>query len=178
MKALIKVVPIILLLIACSKNEKKEFNGYAGGELELNKIEVVNNPVIDTNVVGGIYISRSADISFVDKHGNDLLNPDNPNGFKKQSLKLYYLEEGLKKEVYFPHYDAPRNIDLFCEREFCELRKVVSHTTYLEFEPGVEDIIESEFIKNGGSILVSKIYYNGELKWDIDSGAPAFTIVK
>ena len=178
MKTILKLLPIILLLIACSKNEKKEFNGYAGGELELSKIEVVNNPVIDTNMVGGIYIGRGVHISFVDKNGNDLLNPDYPDSFKEHSFKLYYLEEGLKKEVYFSHYDSPRNIDLTCERELCELSIVLSHTTYLEFEPGVEDVIESEFIKNGGAILVSKIYYNGELKWDIDSGSPAFTIVK
>ncbi len=64
----------------------------------------------------------------------------------------------LKKEVYFPNFDSPRNVFVTCESELCELRVMLSHTTYLEFEPGVEDIIESEFIKNGGAISVSKIY--------------------
>lgn len=47
------------------------------------------------------YVHLSIRISYIDKNGNDLLNPANQNGIKETDFDVYCLKDGEKTPVYF-----------------------------------------------------------------------------
>ncbi len=114
--------------------------------------------------------------AYVDDDGNDLLNNNNPNVLDFNTMRLYYINNGIKEEVINNHSITPRNIALNCSDDLprCVLGILLSDTTVLEIGYSISDTI---CLENDGQI----IRYNGEVVWDSSKDSyniPIATIVK
>lgn len=125
-------------------------------------------------------ISLGANISLKNSVGEDLLDPENPNAYKKGDIKIYHLINGVQKR-------AGRD-DILYEDEDGIYRYVVMVNyegddeypiTYIDWNETDRDTIKSEIYQTSNQIRVIKIWYNDALMWDAeDLGPEQFTIIK
>jgi hypothetical protein len=119
-----------------------------------------------------------------DKSGNNLLDPKISTSFKKDSIRVFYLEDGQRKEFYNPNLDAPRGFFIYKNEGNGEYvfrifsyegkSKVTERTTiYVQWRQGIEDAFECEMTKVCYSVYCTKVWYNGVLKYD-DATAKTF----
>ena len=131
-------------------------------------------------------INRKVEISLKNSNGEDLLDPNNPNAYKAENIKLYYLINGEKQEVFNPNMDYPRNFLIYNHDPEYRIRIFQNDTdnetrpiTYVEWNENETDTLQAEFFKTENTIQVIKTWFNGELKWDGSNGQDNFfTIVK
>jgi len=131
------------------------------------------------NLDGGI------EISIKDNLGNDLLNPSTPNAFVENEIKIYYLVDGIKKEVFNANYDHPRNFILFEKAGEYLMglspngdEKEELPVTYIEWNAFESDTIQCHFSRTSNSVVCDKVWYNGALVWDNYSASRSIQIVK
>lgn len=151
MKKLLLIAAIITTMIACEKNDNEE----------------------------GEAISRTVCLVFIDKDSTDLLNPDNPNGYKFSEMGLYkdpelkerrteYWHFGSEmtcishtnfelKLFYYILFDAP--IDY---KEKKNGKTFGCATSYLKLNETTIDTVYTEIVVSEGSQRLSKVVYNGE----------------
>jgi hypothetical protein len=155
MKTIIIIFIAVLFMISCKKEK------------------------VSLNLDGGI------EISVMDNSGNDLLNPATPNAFVDSEIKIYYLIDGIKKEIYNANYDHPRNFILF-EKDG-EYRMGLSPNadekeelpiTYIQWKEIDTDTIQCHFSRTSNSVVCDKIWRNGTLVWDNYSTCRCIQIVK
>lgn len=138
-----KLLPIFIFvfIISCSKNKGKKF--------------------YDPE-----YIPKLG-FSYIDTNGNDLLNSENPNAFQFNTMRLFYVDNGMKEEA--------RSMDLDCDNlPVCILGIYLKDSTILTIGTNISDTITLHD-------NVRIIRYNGEIIWDasIDSlTVPIATIIK
>jgi hypothetical protein len=121
------------------------------------------------------------EISVVDKSGNDLLDPANPNSFKEKDIRIYYLINGVKEEVFFPNYDHPRNFYIDKRDKVYNMILFLNDPiTYIQWNNLDTDTIQCVINKEGGGELTicRKVWFNGELRWDNYSTERYIKIVK
>lgn len=125
-------------------------------------------------------ISLHANISLKNTDGEDLLNPENPNGYKERDIKTYHLINGVQKRA--GQYDQ-----FYADNEGIFRYSVIVNyegndeypITYIDWNETDRDTIKSEIYQTSNQIRVIKIWYNGVLMWDAeDLGPEQFTIVK
>lgn len=139
----------------------------------------------------GMYIATFADISYADSEGNDLLNPDNDNGYKEENIDIYRLSaEGEKIKMYDHYLAYPENFKIFYSTisEQYILRLFLSPeagsddpfvTYFINFGNGEEDKVEGEIERLPGVERLIKIWYNDILVWELeDNDLNYFEIVK
>jgi hypothetical protein len=63
-------------------------------------------------------IDTDIQICYVDKNGNDLLDPANPNGYKESDIDLYYMIDGVKTRVFDGMMDLPENFKFYYSEVF------------------------------------------------------------
>lgn len=124
-------------------------------------------------------IAREVCLVFLDKDSTDLLNPDNPNGYKFSEMGLYKdldLKERCKagwrlgsemscfshtnlelKLYYYVLFDAPRN---YMEKR--DGNAVWCATSYLKLNETTIDTVYTEVTETKYSERLSKVLYNGE----------------
>lgn len=132
------------------------------------------------------YIDRSVELSLKDQNGEDLLDPNNPNAYKAESIKLYYLINGEKQEVFDENMDYPRNFLIFNNESEYRMRIFLNDTetetlpnTFVEWNSETTDTLKAEFRRADDYIQVIKTWFNGELKWNVENEqANYFTIIK
>lgn len=56
-------------------------------------------------------------MSVTNADGRDLLNPNNPDTFQEDGIKLFYLKNGKAEEVYEGHLDKPKGYPVFQSAE-------------------------------------------------------------
>ena len=132
---------------------------------------VTNNQ--DCCVVG----PQAINISFVDSQGVDLLNADHPNAITEQNTDLYYLVDGKKVKQSEAHLTHPKKFfisdEKLSDRYFMRVFTYIDQnqrksTTYLKFNNGSMDTIKVAYNHfNGSSASVTKVWYNGKVRWDI-----------
>ncbi len=116
--------------------------------------------------------------SYVDKNGYDLLDSTHPNALNFETMRLYYIENGVKKEMIFNnHSEYPRGIRRFCDWPYtdkCVLIIKLSDSTVIDFGHQYSDTIcYNEY--------TGIMTYNEEIVWDYDRDGfrtPVATIVK
>ncbi len=136
-------------------------------------------------------ITDVCDISYFDKNGKDLLDPNNPESFKETDIDIYYLIDGIKVKQYQENLEYPESFSISDEirenkhymRLFLNHQKLDANNraiTYIKFGNSIEDKIEGEFktYKNSSSIQVVKIWYNDELMWQNTTSSIWFEIIK
>jgi hypothetical protein len=119
------------------------------------------------------------DILVKDRQGNNLLDPAVDGHFDHAALKLYYVRNSDTVEVFFARQDAPRNLSVLkneSNNEFFlrilpdEGRVNEEETlTLLEWAPGLRDNVTCLFGRNEQAVFIQKVWYNNELRFDIES---------
>ena len=126
--------------------------------------------------IGGIVIDVSVDIHYATASNANLF-PNPSNGFVQDSVRLFVMQNGVKKMVYlsspgvtlsYPYqYLFYDNGGKNCMRIFTN-NNVVNDTatTYIRLSNTLEDTIKCSFLfpnRGSGSIVVDKVWYNGRL---------------
>ena len=126
--------------------------------------------------MGGIIINVGVDIHYATA-SNENLFPNPSKGFIQDSVRLFVMQNGVKKMVYlsspgvtlsYPYqylfYDngGKNYMRIFTDNNMVN----DTATTYIRLSNTLEDTIKCSFILNNpgpGSIAVNKVWYNGRL---------------
>jgi hypothetical protein len=149
--------PYLLLLISVLM---------AGGcKLESSKQFVIDNKV---------------DIYYINGSNEDLLDTAVSGSFTADSIHLYNVVQGVKKEVN-NRAEYPHNFYIYKDDN---LQKYVLwvfpevDTTLLQLNRNITDTITCAFEKSEDKFFIRKVWYNGNLKWDDYAVSREFTIMK
>jgi hypothetical protein len=127
-----------------------------------------------------VIVDAAIDISFKNSSGNDLLSSGTQKHFSPDSIHLYTVVNGVKKEVNYYNLDYPHNffvykndsLNTFYLRVFVE-----TDETLLELNPGITDTIRCLIDRSNG-IQIRKVWYNSLLKWENNAKTRVFTVMK
>ncbi|RLJ76841.1 hypothetical protein [Pedobacter alluvionis] len=141
-----------------------------------------------SNPSGGVLVDLTNIIRIVNKNGQNLLDPSTPGSFKKDDIKIYYLVNGQKTEIFDSKLDAPRQFTTFRVKEdykmypneymmqiYSNSKGVIDQngneiaTTYIEWNNANTDVIITQLRRSGASVSIDKVWCNGVVKWDIAS---------
>lgn len=139
---------IVTVLFSCSKsNEMEEQDAYI--------------------------IHVGIEFSVLNMQNEDLLNPENPNHLDVTKIKLFYLINGEKQEVYNPNMDSPRNFRIFKHENEYRIGVTLNHSgmssktiTYLQWDNSDIDTIEATIKRTQNSLLQDEIWLNGIHIWE------------
>jgi hypothetical protein len=109
----------------------------------------------------------------------NLLDPTTIGCYKEEEIKLYYLKNGVKEEVYNVSYNWPRNFDIFKVESTDDYAMVLVPlegknngeitTTVIKWSDQDEDTVKTEMIRfetNVNVTSISKIWFNDKLLYD------------
>lgn len=121
---------------------------------------------------------RQFAFSMIDSENEDLLNPEIQGTYNTDQIKLYYLVEGEKEEVYEANLKYPRayNIDavdgMFYINIFANFNDEDEWpVTFIEWNGDDADTVKCEFSKENVKII-KKTWYNDELVWNWEMPVP------
>jgi hypothetical protein len=143
MKTLIRIIPILLLINLSSCEERGE-------------------PLFGT-------IDMMTFITVVDRQGNNLLNPSNVGSYKPKDIKIFYEINGEMIEFFEGNLDMPRNFRIDppeFESDYIMALVVGAEKTVIQWNETETDTLQAEIFDDGRSLIVLKVYHQGELKWD------------
>ncbi len=118
------------------------------------------------------------DLRVYDKSGNNLLNSSNAGYYKPEDIRVYFLKDGVKTEVYNPALDGPRNFRIFnngANQNFLRLtpsegtKDQETTTTLLLWRQNDQDTIRTTMTRISGTVYCSKVSYNGAIKYDVST---------
>lgn len=129
------------------------------------------------------------DFSVINSNNEDLLNPSTSNSYKYEDIKLYYLVNGIKEEVFDSNLDNPRNFSIYKDERDARYKiglflnhidKSEITTTYLSWNENETDTIESKLRRGTNGIIREKVWLNGKLIWEINDNTiqPYYLITK
>lgn len=150
MKNLIYLLPLVLMLLssACSNEEP--------------------SPAAVFDMI--VYIE------IIDNHGNNLLNPNHEGFYDPRDIKIFYERNGQMEEFFEKHLNWQRNFRILppeFERDYVMALVLDSEKTVIQWNEYESDTIHAEFYKTDfPSVRVTKLYFNGELKWDVADLVP------
>ena len=115
------------------------------------------------NLISGI------SIAYKNKNSDDLLDTAIQGHFSADSIKVYNLVKGIKKEVDYPNLDHPHNFFIYKSDSLKEyLLGVIfeTDTTFLQLNQGNIDAITCIFDNSYGNKILRQLSYNYVLKWE------------
>jgi len=133
----------------------------------------------------------AVDISLAvkNKRGDDLLNPENPNSFKKDEIKIFYLINGKSEEAssYYSDrgydLDNPRSFSIFKYRNTNNYRiGIVLNAdiseefpiTYIKWNSMDTDTIKCSILRKNNSEIINKVWLNGKIAWSSSGNTERF----
>lgn len=141
----ILMILTITAFCSCESNEEKSYNYIDAGDV---------------------------DFSIFNAQGEDLLDPKTPNHINDYEIKLFYLIDGVKKEIHNGLLVNPKNFVIHKnenETEYHiviflnELDKSDKTTTYIQWNEKDTDTINATFFKNKDLIFTKDVWFNGKL---------------
>jgi hypothetical protein len=127
-----------------------------------------------------VVIDNQVDINYTNSQEEDLLDTSVTAGFSADSIHLYNVVNGIKKEVN-NRVDYPHNFFIYKNEQFNKhvLRVFLEvDTTYLQLNRKITDTIACKFYRSENKLIITKVWYNGNLKWDNSAVSREFTIIK
>lgn len=125
--------------------------------------------------VSGDSVETGITMSLVDKNGKNLLDPSTPNNYNPDSIKLFYLIDGIKKEAINGKSDHPR---MFLVNKYIPNgqyyisvglnyngAKEGPTTTYLQWNQNDVDTLVAEFKITKSSTSLMELKFNKKLKY-------------
>ncbi|MDO5969950.1 hypothetical protein Q4Q35_09020 [Flavivirga aquimarina] len=139
------VILVVTLLFACGKSNEME---------EQYNLDV------------------GLEFSVLNSQNEDILNPENPNHLDVANIKLLYVINGEKQEVYNPNLDNPRNFMIYKHENEYRIKITLNHSetsgksiTYIQWNDSDVDTIEVNINRTQNSILQDEIWLNGKQVW-------------
>ncbi len=128
----------------------------------------------------GMIVSTNMDISYLDKSGNDLLDPSTPGYYSPNNMHVFKMVDGVKKEVNDPMMQSPKDFLIYkndsLKRYF--LRIFLDNPTYLQLNLNTTDTMICEIDRSNGNKILKKFSYNGVIYWDNIQKEQRITIIK
>ncbi|WP_010249203.1 hypothetical protein [Myroides injenensis] len=122
------------------------------------------------------------------KSGEDLLNPMNENAYKHENIRLFYIINETQKmnlglesndKLIDSYNEGGKEIYHINIRQLHQTTDINRMEVYLSLSKSEVDKIEMEVIRpDNNTIRKSKIWYNGELVWDVNENNGNLTIEK
>ena len=124
------------------------------------------------------------EIAVKNENGADLLDPNNPEAYQENNIKLFYKVDGEIVEVYDSTLDSPRNINIYKHENEYRIginlnydRNEDQPITYIQWNETDRDTIKAQFHYTGPedsnySFTIENLWFNGTEK------EPYFEIVK
>lgn len=156
MKRILALLLIGIFFTACSDDEK------------------VCCTIIDTGI----------SIKYLNENGENLF--EIPDGLSESDITVYHKTNGEWVRYFKANMDSPKGITTV-EKEDGTYLVVFPSTAFVEknysetkiqFSDTDADIITTEIDKSNSSEIVTKVWYNGELKWEAGQTERTFEIVK
>jgi hypothetical protein len=125
-----------------------------------------------------VIVDLAIDLWIRDGNGNNLFNTNTINHFEKDSVRVFYLENGIRKEFNNPLMGAPRNFLIMENTSNGEygmrllpyngpdVEGTIKTTTFIQWNSVDQDTVECEINKIRFSEICTKVWYNGKLKYD------------
>jgi hypothetical protein len=162
MKNIPAILIVALVLFACKKEEPVSYN-----------------------IDGSVYIKVT------DKSGMDLLNPSNPGAFLEWDIKIFYLTNGVKKEVNNANRFNPKNFHISEKADsqgkfYMTLSPNIAPdeeypVTYIQWSETDTDTLKCDVFRAPGLESIKNVWINDSLvfKWeDYAKGTRNFEIIK
>ena len=141
--------------------------------------------------INNFFLNLGVGITVKDKTGMDLLNLSNRGAYLESDIKIFYLSNGVKEEVYYANYDYPRNfyfseeaesdgnfwMTLFLNSSSDEAYPI----TYIKWSENDTDTLKCDVYRNEGLLTVKNIWLNDSLVWkweDSRKGPRTIEIIK
>lgn len=128
----------------------------------------------------GDIVDIHIDMIIRDTHGENLLEVNNNNKIVQDSIKIYYIENEIEKEVYIPNLDYPRNYFIYDDNEYGKVFRVFLTNDFslsgmrrviVKWNSKEQDIIDEHFVReeiaNGRNeaAYCDSVWVNGVLKF-------------
>ncbi|MFL0685256.1 MAG: hypothetical protein ACJLTB_18900 [Algoriphagus aquaeductus] len=128
-------------------------------------------------------VDMVAFITVLDQQGNNLLNPSREGSFKAKDIKIFYERNGKMEEFFEANLDMPRNFRIDPPEfgsDYLMALVLDAEKTVIQWNKTEADTLKAEIYDDGRSILVRKVFFQGELKHDVNKALTRreFTIVK
>lgn len=121
----------------------------------------------------GFNFDAGMEFTIYNLQNEDLLNPENPNHLDVTNIKLFYVIDGEKQEVYNPNYDNPRNFRIYKHENEYRIGISLNHSetsnkpiTYIQWNNKDTDTLEAVYDRPPNAIIKNKIWLNGEPIWE------------
>ncbi len=137
----------------------------------------------DEKPTNSTIISKSVEISIRDMNGNDLLDPQNPNAYIEDEIKVFYLVNGVPEEVLWANMDHSRGFNISNRANEYRIAVFLNDNenqpiTYIQWNGTDADTLRAEFRRWDNGIEVRKVWFNDVLRWEFSDGDSYFEIMK
>ena len=127
-------------------------------------------------------VSMKVDIAYQDVSGTDLLNPASPNHFSADSIHVYNVVDGVKEERYYSNLDNPTLWDITkpdSSNNYYLRVDVETDTTIIALNKTISpDTLSCSIDRDHGNFIITKVWYNGDLKWSDNMTPREFVITR
>jgi hypothetical protein len=127
-----------------------------------------------------VIIDNNVNIYYINNLQEDLLDTAIRGCFTPDSIHLYNVVHGIKKEVN-NRADYPHNFVVLRNEDIQKNVLIVFlevDTTYLELNKNITDTIVCAFDRSEDRFIIRKVWYNGNLRWDNYAISREFTVSK
>ena len=136
-----------------------------------------DDPVCCTNIDTGI------SIQYFDLQGQDLLES---GVYSESNIEIYHKIDGEWVRYYEGNLDSPKGISVVEHEAGYYLTLFPSSTldsenvseTKIEFSETDFDIVKAEIDRSNGNEVVTKVWYNDQLRWEAYDTERKFTVIK
>ena len=111
------------------------------------------------------FIESSFELSFRNKNGEDLLDSNTIGCFNHDKIEIFIIENGIKKIL-----NNNSNSNFFSKERgyYTILVHATGDSTFLQLSESIIDTITTEWKSGSNYYHNTKMWYNGELKWEQD----------
>ena len=129
-------------------------------------------------------IDIGVSIKYLNKNGENLF--EIPNGLTESDITISHKIDNEWKKYYKGNLDYPKGI-MAVESENGAYLVIFPNTTFvennysetkIEFSEYDSDILKTEIDKSNSNEIVTKVWYNGELKWEASKNKRMFETIK
>jgi hypothetical protein len=146
MKRFFGILLIILFSTSCDSNPFKE--------------EALEGYVLDASI----------DFSVVNSKSEDLLNPNNPNSYDQNKIKILFLLNGKLVPQYQGNLDSPNFFMIYQNEDRYAIRVFLNHDkgekfpeTYIQWNENDKDIVKVEYSRTKNSTVKKNVWLNDQV---------------
>lgn len=129
-------------------------------------------------------IDTGVSIKYVNENGENLFELE--DGLTEGDISIYHKVDDEWIEYYKGNLDYPKGIIVVEREEGTFLQISPSYTivennyseTKIEFSGSDSDVLRTEIKKKNSNQIVTKVWYNGKLKWEENQSERMFEILK